>query len=77
MDEYDSKKVKESLMRIESKIESIESDLKSLRRIDSDIKSIESEFNTLNSFGTASKNLSNQKEMISILKDILYALKYK
>ena len=69
MDEYDSKEVKDSLMRIESKIESIESDLKSLRRIESDIKSIESEFNTLNSFGTAS--MSNQKEMISILKDIL------
>ncbi|MBM3454991.1 MAG: hypothetical protein FJX80_07565 [Bacteroidetes bacterium] len=77
MDEYDSKKVKESLMRIESNIESIEMNLKSLMRIESVIKSIESEVNTLTNFSAASKNLSSQKEMISILKDILHALKYK
>lgn len=83
MDEYDSRRVKESLAEIESKLERIEKQLKNINeelycsKEHSFAKMIKDQLNYRNEFSFASEMISKQTSTISILNDILYTLKCK
>ena len=71
MDEYDSRAVKQSLERLESKLSSIEKEIENLN------KRITKELNWAGDYGFAKQVYQNQQETISVLKDILHALTNK